>query len=342
MRTSSATSWGAADHHAAVSGFRDISGLGCGCLRGRRSRRGSGSSARGRRPRARLHDLASLTCDQGLADAQAVEPMGRFVERRPMPFAFLAMSFHRGGVLVGRHACSNPAGGFVGFLSFAGPVRNSGADGRSRCGNRLQPDLGAGHRERSIRMDSDDMVLRDGTTTGYGSKSRPRARAGNHQRRRLGDHRRAHTGRPTTTASWPSMRAARERSADERSRRPVRPFLQPRRFRRRAWTATSATLGGSVNPNGRATTWHFEYGTEYELREHDTSQNAGSGTAPTNVSATVSGLRTGVVYHFRLVAENERRAGRGAHRGLCSSPRRRSAGAGFGSFSDHREPPRHG
>ena len=79
-------------------------------------------------------------------------------------------------------------------------------------------------------------------------------------------------------------------------------------------TATSATLGGSVNPNGRATTWHFEYGTSTSYGSTTPSQNAGSGTAPTNVSAPVSGLRTGVVYHFRLVATNSAGTGRGADR----------------------------
>src|SRR5438045_2445974 len=77
-------------------------------------------------------------------------------------------------------------------------------------------------------------------------------------------------------------------------------------------SATSATLSGTVNPNGRATNWHFEYGTSTSYGSSTPSQNAGSGTTPVNVSAPVSGLRTGVVYHFRLVATNSAGTGRGA------------------------------
>src|SRR2546423_2453085 len=74
---------------------------------------------------------------------------------------------------------------------------------------------------------------------------------------------------------------------------------------------TSATVTGTVNPNGQATTWHFDYGT---TASYASSQNAGSGTTPVNFSAPVSGLRTGVVYHFRLVATNSAGTGGGADR----------------------------
>ncbi len=77
-------------------------------------------------------------------------------------------------------------------------------------------------------------------------------------------------------------------------------------------SASSATLDGTVNPNGRATTWHFEYGASTSYGSNTPSQNAGSGTTPVNVSAPLSGLRTGVVYHFRLVATNSAGTGRGA------------------------------
>src|SRR5437870_2645338 len=75
---------------------------------------------------------------------------------------------------------------------------------------------------------------------------------------------------------------------------------------------TSATVTGTVNPNGQATTWHFDYGASTSYGSNTPSQNAGSGTTPVNVSAPLSGLRTGVVYHFRLVATNSAGTGRGA------------------------------
>src|SRR5690348_5105862 len=66
--------------------------------------------------------------------------------------------------------------------------------------------------------------------------------------------------------------------------------------------ASSAKLNGSVDPNGQATTWFFEYGTTTGYGSQTTSKSAGSGTSSTNVSAGISGLQAGQVYHFRLVA----------------------------------------
>jgi hypothetical protein len=79
-------------------------------------------------------------------------------------------------------------------------------------------------------------------------------------------------------------------------------------------TATSATLAGTVDPNGRATTWHFEYGTTTGYGSTTAARNAGSGTTATNVSAGVSGLATGRVYHYRLIATSDAGTSRGADR----------------------------
>jgi len=67
---------------------------------------------------------------------------------------------------------------------------------------------------------------------------------------------------------------------------------------------TTATLGGTVNPNGQATSWFLEYGTSTSYGSKTATANAGSGTASTAVSVAVSGLTTGRTYHFRLVATN--------------------------------------
>jgi hypothetical protein len=76
--------------------------------------------------------------------------------------------------------------------------------------------------------------------------------------------------------------------------------------------ATSATLNGTVNPNGEATTWYFEYGTNTHYGTKTSTQNAGSGTTAVTVSAPLSGLKTGQLYHFRLVATSAVGTGRGA------------------------------
>ena len=77
-------------------------------------------------------------------------------------------------------------------------------------------------------------------------------------------------------------------------------------------STNSVTLNGTVNPNGRATSWFFEYGTSTSYGSRTPAQNAGSGTSPVDVAAPVGGLTTGRVYHFRLVATNDAGSGRGA------------------------------
>jgi hypothetical protein len=79
-------------------------------------------------------------------------------------------------------------------------------------------------------------------------------------------------------------------------------------------TATQATLAGTVDPNGRATTWYFEYGTSTSYGSKTASKGAGSGTASTGVSTPVSGLGPGRVYHYRLVAASDAGTSRGADR----------------------------
>jgi hypothetical protein len=77
-------------------------------------------------------------------------------------------------------------------------------------------------------------------------------------------------------------------------------------------TPTSATLNGTVNPSSRSTTWYFEYGTSTSYGTKTPVKDAGSGTSPVGVSATVTGLRSGRLYHFRLVASSDAGTSRGA------------------------------
>ena len=71
-------------------------------------------------------------------------------------------------------------------------------------------------------------------------------------------------------------------------------------------------------PNGRATTWWFEYGTSTSYGSRTTARNAGSGSA-TDVSEAVSGLTAGRAYHFRLVAQSDAGTSRGADRTFLTS-----------------------
>ena len=78
--------------------------------------------------------------------------------------------------------------------------------------------------------------------------------------------------------------------------------------------STTAAFAGSVNPDGAATTAHFEYGLDRRYvtpggsgpqYDHSTpSQSVGSDFASHSVSASVSGLVPNALYHVRLVATN--------------------------------------
>ncbi len=66
-------------------------------------------------------------------------------------------------------------------------------------------------------------------------------------------------------------------------------------------TFTSATLNGSVNPQGVATTWHFEWGLTTAYGNSTTAVSAGSGSSVVTVNSPISSLSSGTTYHFRLV-----------------------------------------
>jgi hypothetical protein len=70
--------------------------------------------------------------------------------------------------------------------------------------------------------------------------------------------------------------------------------------------ATTATLSGTVNPLGSATTYHFEYGTTtaYGKTAPLPDASAGADNARHNESQPVTGLTAGTTYHFRIVATN--------------------------------------
>jgi Ca2+-binding RTX toxin-like protein len=68
--------------------------------------------------------------------------------------------------------------------------------------------------------------------------------------------------------------------------------------------AATATLAGSVTPNGRTTSWWFEYGTTSSYTARTPVRNAGAGTAAVAVSEALGGLQPGTEYHFRVAASN--------------------------------------
>ena len=68
---------------------------------------------------------------------------------------------------------------------------------------------------------------------------------------------------------------------------------------------SGATVHASVNPEGFATRYHFEYGTEAENYGASTpSAEAGSGTTSIQVSSAIAGLQPGTTYHYRIIADS--------------------------------------
>jgi phosphodiesterase/alkaline phosphatase D-like protein len=68
---------------------------------------------------------------------------------------------------------------------------------------------------------------------------------------------------------------------------------------------TSATLNGAVDPNGRDTTFYFEYGTTSSYGTKTSAKSAGSATSAQSESAAITGLQSGRTYHFRIVASSD-------------------------------------
>ena len=73
-----------------------------------------------------------------------------------------------------------------------------------------------------------------------------------------------------------------------------------------AITSNSATLGGTVNPNGLDTHYLFLYGTSSSLSgaSQTSSYDLGVGTSASAISANISGLTANTTYYFELQASN--------------------------------------
>ncbi|MGA8363232.1 MAG: fibronectin type III domain-containing protein [Solirubrobacteraceae bacterium] len=65
-----------------------------------------------------------------------------------------------------------------------------------------------------------------------------------------------------------------------------------------------ANLNGSVNPNGPDAHYYFQYGTTTGYGSATLEGDAGYGDSNTGESATITGLKPGTTYHYRLVANS--------------------------------------
>jgi hypothetical protein len=77
-------------------------------------------------------------------------------------------------------------------------------------------------------------------------------------------------------------------------------------------TDTTAELHGSVNANGSATTYFFQWGLTTAYGVNSVAHSAGHGTKTVSVSTTARDLIPGTSYHYRLAATNGGGTGIGA------------------------------
>ena len=84
-------------------------------------------------------------------------------------------------------------------------------------------------------------------------------------------------------------------------------------------TQTTATLTGTVDPKGTATTYHLEYGTSDSYGLSTAEKSAGSGSGAADVEAAISALTNTTTYHYRVVATNSAGVVRGADRTFATT-----------------------
>lgn len=85
---------------------------------------------------------------------------------------------------------------------------------------------------------------------------------------------------------------------------------------------TSATLNGTVNPDGvQVSSCKFEYGTTtaYEQVAACVPASVGAGTSPVPVSASITGLQPDTTYHFRVLATSANGTNYGADTTLTTT-----------------------
>jgi hypothetical protein len=87
----------------------------------------------------------------------------------------------------------------------------------------------------------------------------------------------------------------------------------------RAVSFASATLDGSVNPNGSDTSYYFQYGLTRAYGGQTLIADAGAGTHGLKVSMGVTGLQPLTVYHYRLVGVNSAGATIGSDQTLLTT-----------------------
>ena len=69
-------------------------------------------------------------------------------------------------------------------------------------------------------------------------------------------------------------------------------------------TRTSAKLGSQINPAGKVTSFHFQYGPTASYGQTTPDGNLPSDTSDRSATRDISGLTPGTTYHYRVIATN--------------------------------------
>jgi DNA-binding beta-propeller fold protein YncE len=85
-------------------------------------------------------------------------------------------------------------------------------------------------------------------------------------------------------------------------------------------TAESATLEGTVDPEGTHTAYRFEYGTEATYGASSPEEEAGAGSTDVPAGFLLEGLEPNTTYHYRLVAGNSLGSSAGDDATFATSP----------------------
>jgi alpha-tubulin suppressor-like RCC1 family protein len=98
-------------------------------------------------------------------------------------------------------------------------------------------------------------------------------------------------------------------------------------------SSSTATLNGMATPNGAATVAWFEWGADVSYGQTKSQVEVGSGLNVVRISAPLSGLAPGGIYHFRLVASNEFGVAYGAGRVLTTGQKVAAWGTAAGGVT---------
>jgi hypothetical protein len=82
---------------------------------------------------------------------------------------------------------------------------------------------------------------------------------------------------------------------------------------------SSATLTGTVNPNGQSTTYYFQYGPTTSYGTQTSPAGVGSGSTPVSVHTEIFGLSPNTTYHYQLVAKSSAGTTYGADQTLTTT-----------------------